>query len=478
MRRSWEGIWLVARREFQDQFRDWRIVVPMFLMVSIFPFVADNTTRQAVNFMNRFGGDLILDRLVPFAILVIGFFPLSFTLLVALESFVGEKERGTIEPLLSSPLNDTHMYLGKLLVGVATPLLFSYGSILLYLLLLTRRSVEFPSAYMMTLILLLTFAHAVLMVSAAIVISVQATTIRAANLMASFVVVPVAFLLQGETLLIFWGNEDVLFMAVLGLTILSGLLIRLGLAHFKREYLLGREIDTLNFKSMWQAFTNRISGNATSIIDWYLTEMPATLKHLRQPLLIVTGIAILTIVASYAWVVINVPKFIDITPNRVQEIQSYIRNNLGSLDVLGENVPAPWIFLSNVRAMVGFLVAGLVSFSTLGLALFIFNMSLIGGVLGAASLINFSPLAVFSVAILPHGLFELTAVFIATAAVLKTGAVLVTPQPDKSLGEVFLLSLADWFRVFIGLVVPLLAIASVIEVYVTPQLIKLAFPYL
>jgi len=478
MQRNWQGIWLVARREFQDQFRDWRIVIPMLLMVSIFPFVADNTTRQAVNFMNRFGGDIILDRLIPFAILVIGFFPLSFTLLVALEAFVGEKERGTIEPLLSSPLEDSHLYLGKLLVGVATPLLFSYGSIVLYLLLLMRRPVEFPSAYMMTLILLLTFAHAVLMVSAAIVISVQATTIRAANLMASFVVVPVAFLLQGETLLIFWGNEDVLFMAVLGLTILSALLIRLGLAHFKREYLLGREIDSLNVKSMWQRFLNRVSGNATSISDWYRTELPVTLRQLRQPLLIVIGIALITVITSYAWVVLNVPKFIDITPNRVNEVQSYVRNNLGNLDVLDENAPAPWIFLSNVRSMVGFLFAGLISFSTLGLALFIFNMSLIGAVLGGASLIHFSPLAVFAAAILPHGIFELTAVFIATAAVLRTGAVLVTPQPDKSLGEVFLLSLADWFRVFIGLVVPLLAIAAVIEVYVTPQIIKLAFPYL
>jgi len=345
-------------------------------------------------------------------------------------------------------------------------------------LLLMRRPVEFPSAYMMTLILLLTFAHAVLMVSAAIVISVQATTIRAANLMASFVVVPVAFLLQGETLLIFWGNEDVLFMAVLGLTILSGLLIRLGLAHFKREYLLGREIDTLNLKSMWQTFLDRVSGNASSIFEWYRIEIAATLRQLRTPLLVVTGIAVITIVVSYAWVVLNVPKFIDITPNRVQEVQSYVRNNLGNLDVLDENVPAPWIFASNVRSMVGFLFAGLISFSTLGLALFIFNMSLIGGVLGAASLINYSPLAVFGVAILPHGIFELTAVFLATAAVLKVGAVLVTPQPDKSLGEVFLLALADWFRVFIGLVVPLLAIAAVIEVYVTPQIIKLAFPYL
>ena len=478
MRRNWNAIWMVAQREFQDQFRDWRIIVPMFIMVALFPFVADNSTRQAINFMNRFGGDLILDRIIPFVVLVIGFFPLSFTLIVALESFVGEKERGTIEPLLSSPLDDRHLYLGKLLVGVSTPLLFSYGSIGLYLLLLSRRDVEFPNAYMMTLILSLTFAHAVLMVSSAIVISVQATTIRAANLLASFVVVPVAFLLQGETVLIFWGDEGVLFYAVVGLTILSGLLIRLGLSHFKREYLLGREIDTLNFKSISRTFLARVTGNAKSVFEWYHTEIPLTLRQLRQPLLIVIGVALITIIFSYAWVVINTPKYIEITPVRVREAQQYIAKNLNNIDVLSANVPVPWLFLSNVRATVLFLFAGLISFATLGVALFMVNMALIGGVLGAASLIHFSPFLVFAVAILPHGLFELTAVTIATAAVLKVGAVLVTPQPDKSMGEIFLLSLADWFKVFIGLVVPLLAIAAVIEVYVTPAIIKMAFPYL
>jgi uncharacterized membrane protein SpoIIM required for sporulation/ABC-type transport system involved in multi-copper enzyme maturation permease subunit len=478
MRRNWNAIWMVAQREFQDQFRDWRIIVPMFIMVALFPFVADNTTRQAVNFMNRFGGDLILDRIIPFAILVIGFFPLSFTLIVALESFVGEKERGTIEPLLSSPLDDRHLYLGKLLVGVTTPLLFSYGSIGLYLLLLSRRPVEFPSAYMMTLIILLTFAHAVLMVSAAIVISVQATTIRAANLLASFVVVPVAFLLQGETVMIFWGDEGVLFYAVAGLTILSGLLIRLGLSHFKREYLLGREIDTLNFKSMGRMFLARVTGNAKSIFEWYRVEIPVTLRQLRQPTLIVISVAVLTIAAVYMWVVIYVPTYIEITPERIQDAQKYLSANIGNLDFLSENIPAPWLFFSNVRAMVLFLFAGLMSFATLGVTLFMVNMALIGAVLGGASLIGFSPALVFVSAVLPHGIFELTAVILATAAVLKVGAMLVTPQPDKSMGEIFLLSLADWFRVFIGLVVPLLAIAAVIEVYVTPLIIKMAFPYL
>ena len=91
MRRNFDAIWMVARREFIDQFRDWRIVVPMVLMVSLFPFIADDTTRQAVSFMNRFGGELILDNLIPFVVLIIGFFPLSFTLVVALGIICGGK---------------------------------------------------------------------------------------------------------------------------------------------------------------------------------------------------------------------------------------------------------------------------------------------------------------------------------------------------------------------------------------------------
>jgi uncharacterized membrane protein SpoIIM required for sporulation/ABC-type transport system involved in multi-copper enzyme maturation permease subunit len=478
MRRNFSTIWMVAQREFIDQFRDWRIVVPMFMLVTLFPFIADDTTRQAVNFMNRFGGSIILDHLIPFVVLVIGFFPLSFTLVVALESFVGEKERGTIEPLLSSPIEDRHMYLGKLLVGITTPLVFSYASIGIYLILVSHRNVAFPSAYMLILIILLTFAHAVLMVSSAIVISVQATTIRAANLLASFVVVPVAFLLQGETVLIFWGNEDVLWFAIIGVTLLASLLVRLGISHFRREYLLGREIDTINFKWVGQTFRNRFKGQATSVTEWYRSELPITLRQLRQPLMIVFGLGVIAGIASYMWVVINVPAYINLTPERIVDFRTFIADNLTNLDALGERLPAPVLFLHNARTTLAFLLLGLVSFGTLGLTLFVGNIALVGGVLGAAHLVGYSPLLAFVAGILPHGLFELSAIFLATAAMLKVAAQLVTPQPDKSLGETLLISLADWFRIFVGIVLPLLAIAAVIEIYLTPLFIKLAFPYL
>jgi uncharacterized membrane protein SpoIIM required for sporulation len=368
--------------------------------------------------------------------------------------------------------------LGKLLVGITTPLVFSYASIGIYLILVSRRNVEFPSAYMLALIFLLTFAHAVLMVSSAIVISVQATTIRAANLLASFVVVPVAFLLQGETVLIFWGNEDVLWYAIIGVTLLAVLLVRLGISHFRREYLLGREIDSINFRWIGRTFRNRFQGQARSIVEWYRTELPITLRQLRQPLMIVIGLGIIAGIVSYLWVVKNVPAYIDLTPERVDQFKTFIADNLTNLDSLGERLPAPVLFYHNARTTVAFLLLGLVSFGTLGLTLFIGNIALVGGVLGAAHLVGYSPLLAFVSGILPHGIFELSAIFLATAATLKVAAELVTPQSDKSLGETLLLSLADWFRIFVGIVLPFLAIAAMIEIYITPLLIKLTFPYL
>ncbi len=225
-------------------------------------------------------------------------------------------------------------------------------------------------------------------------------------------------------------------------------------------------------------FVNRFSGDAKSVADWYRREIPLTLNQLRRPFAIVLALAVITLIASYAWVTVYVPAHIDLTPERVDRVRAFVSENLSNLNVLSRHLSAPVLFFHNLRTMVVFLLAGLISFGTLGLTLFMVNVALIGGVMGGASLLGYSPLLLFVVGVLPHGLFELTAVFLATAAVLKVGALLVTPQPDKSLGEVLLLSLADWFRVFLGLVVPLLAIAAVIEIYFTPVLLKLAFPYL
>src|SRR5512140_292110 len=149
-------IWLVAQRELRDQLRDWRILFPLAVLTGSFPLLMDAVAREAVRFFARYGTTLIAERLVPFSVLIIGFFPITISLVVALESFVGEKERGTIEPLLSAPLKNAHLYFGKLLIGVLTPLTASYLSIAIYLFMVSRHTLNMPSFGTLVLLLTLT----------------------------------------------------------------------------------------------------------------------------------------------------------------------------------------------------------------------------------------------------------------------------------------------------------------------------------
>ncbi|MFN2199516.1 MAG: ABC transporter permease, partial [Anaerolineales bacterium] len=237
---------IITRREVRDQFRDWRIIVPIVGLTIFFPALMNFTAAQAINFVQQYGADLVGERLIPFLLMVVGFFPTSIALVIALESFVGEKERRSIEPLLSSPLSDGQLYVGKLLASMVPPLVAAYLGIMVYLVGLNRQIGYQPEPVLLIQILLLTTVHAVVMVSGAVVISTQTTSARAANLLASFVIIPMALLIQAESMIMFWGRYVVLWLMIVAMMTIAALLIRTGVAHFNREELLGRELDTLN----------------------------------------------------------------------------------------------------------------------------------------------------------------------------------------------------------------------------------------
>ncbi|MEW6029950.1 MAG: stage II sporulation protein M [Chloroflexota bacterium] len=472
MRHDFSLVWLISRRELRDQLRDWRVLFPLIVLTLIFPFLMNEVARQAVEYANQYGGNLIIDRLVPFSILIIGFFPITVSLVVALESFVGEKERGTIEPLLSTPLYDYQLYFGKLIVGIITPLVASFAAIGLYLIIVSRQDIAMPDPAVMAQLILLTISHAVLMVSAAIVFSVQSTSVKAANLLASFIVIPVAILMQGETVLLFWGNNQVLWLAVVAVLILAGLLIRVGLAHFQREYLLGREIDMLNLRWMARSFWQAFKGDAHSLGGWYRHSVGGTVRKMSPSILVLAALAVASFFWGLEWTNRNVGEVLaKASPEQVADI----REEIGETITLGEfnlNISAPALFLHNLRAVLTIGLLGLFSFSVLGMIAYLINIGVVGALLGLFDLMGQSPWLMLVAGILPHGVFEIPALVLSSAAVLQLGVVLVAPQMGKTIGEVLIEAVAHWARVIVGLVVPLLAVAAVIEVYVTPHLLE------
>jgi uncharacterized membrane protein SpoIIM required for sporulation/ABC-type transport system involved in multi-copper enzyme maturation permease subunit len=490
--------WLVARRELVDQMRDWRILVPMIILILFFPYLMNFAAFQSVAFVNQYGADMVAERIVPFFLMVVGFFPVTVSLIVALEAFVGEKERGTIEPMLSSPLADWHMYVGKLIAGSLVPLAASYISMGLYLVGLIFQSMPFPPLDVLVQMLLLTAVQAVLMVSAAIVISTQATSVRAANLLASFIVIPVGLLIQGESALIFWGTNEILWLAIWGVMLVTVLLVRLGLAHFQREALIGREIDMLNLRwmaaSFWEAFsgTNQaplalrwlfsrqvrqensaaraVGADLRGIAAWYGGQVFPLLKRMRIATTVTLVVGALAIGAAFLYVSSNLQST-SLSAEKTQEITLQIRGLLLDEEQSSLNISSSWLFFNNLRAELMILLLGMVSFGVGGIMVYGLNFALVGGVLGAVEMVGLSALDVLLVGILPHGIFELPSIILVSAASLYMGVRTVTPNPSESIGQVFIQTLADWMKIAIGLAFPLLLIAALVEANITPILL-------
>ncbi len=71
--------------------------------------------------------------------------------------------------------------------------------------------------------------------------------------------------------------------------------------------------------------------------------------------------------------------------------------------------------------------------------------------------------------VLPHATLEIPAALLAGAAVLRLGLAAVSLPQGTSLGESWLKALAEWARIGLGLVLPLLIGAAMLEVFVTPR---------
>jgi uncharacterized membrane protein SpoIIM required for sporulation len=461
--------WLVAWRELRDQLRDWRIIFPMIVLTLILPFLADLGAQAAINFTTKYGTPLIAERLVPFLLMVVGYFPITISLVIALESFVGEKERGTIEPLLSSPLKDWQLFMGKLLAGTIAPLFTAYLGITVYLIGLHFQRIPFPDATRMAQTLILTAVQAFLMVTGAILISTQATSVRASNLMASFIVIPMALLIQGESVMLFWGNDKALWLAVAGVIVLAVLLTRVGIAHFQREALLGREIDVLNLRWIGQTFWRAFKGNAGSFQVWFRSEVLGTVRKQAQSLWMTIGLGAAASVGGYIWVSMNTEKVVGAF--RSGAMAGILSSGTG-VPLANIGISFPMIWGHNLRAVVVILLLGLFSFGVLGTLIFLLNTGVIGVVVALTGAMGASPLKMVVFGILPHGIFEIPALILSSAAVLYIGIALVTPRSQRTLGEVLIEAIADWTKIGLGLVLPLLTIAAMVETWVTPVLLS------
>ncbi len=462
---------IVLRREVRDQFRDWRIIAPIVILTLVFPGLMNFTAGQAMQFVKQYGANLIGERFIPFLLMIVGFFPITVSLVIALESFAGESERRSIEPLLSSPIEDWQLYLGKLLASLIPPVVGAYLGIITYLVGVFFNVGWTPEPAFLLQIIMLTTVQALVMVSGAVVVSTQTTSVRAANLLSSFIVIPMALLIQGESVVMFWANFDVLWWIIFGQMVIAVLLIRAGIAHFNREDLLGREIDVINIRHSLQIFRSAFTGQAHSLREW-LHEVNGTLKKLAIPIatmcaLLVSGLFI----GMYVARVIGIPTSL-LNLNNLQSMNNGLVSGLRGMGFISL-AEAGYIVFHNLRVVAIATVLGVISFGVIGALIMMLPTVLFGFFAQIASTSSLSPLTFLLAFAFPHGLFEFPAMILSGAIILRLGATLVTRTPGQSIGEAFIRAFADWARIFLVLIVPLFIAAALVETFITPYTIGL-----
>lgn len=479
---SFGAVRIIARREIRETMTDWRILMPIFILTFILPQLLLGAIGVAINYI----GDInTVIRLVPFGMLLVGFIPASFSLITALESFVGERERNSLESLLSMPISDASLYMGKLIAALLPPLFSSLLAMCVYAFSLRLQAPELfargllPEYFAGVLLLILT--KAIVMVAGAVIISSHTTSIRAANLLASFVLLPTAALVQMEALLMIARRWEVLWLVVILLVVISIALIRTGLGAFNREEILSREHEQLQLKKTWQDFRRflaeyhpagivpgQYTGRAFSARRFYGEELPQLLREYRLPLAVALLAAVSGLLlggyVGHSYYVPAVERLLD-GVGRAPE-----GGPLLALFIFANNIRVA--ILSNLFSLFSFgsfaFLVPAVAFAQIGFV----TTELVGRGGSWLSLGPQSPLQFLLGYVLPHGIIELPTAILSAALGLRIGAALLSPPPGFTVGQNILWALAQFFKMWALVLVPLFLLGSLIEGLISPLIIR------
>jgi uncharacterized membrane protein SpoIIM required for sporulation/ABC-type Na+ efflux pump permease subunit len=467
----------IARREVTDTVTDWRILTPIAVLTLLVPVMAVGGVLFAYhNLANPIG----VVRLMPFILLLVGFLPASFSLIVALEVFVGEKERGSLESLFSMPISDGQLYRGKLLAAFLPPV----GAGLVALLLFYAGLAIFGNAALLAPITLQVFGEmifvstmqALAMVAGAVVISSHTSSVRVANLLASFILLPITILIQIEAVLIIGQRYDVTRIIGLMMLMLAVVLTRSGMGSFNRESILSREHLSLNWGAIAAAFGAffreiRPAGAdpdqlapTFSLRRFYRQELPVVWREIRLALLLVAVAMLAAVLVG----TIFVP-----TSDRDRDLMSYLvpTTNIGQINELPTFLTifarnSAKIFLNGIFAVFTF------GLTTLLVPLIAFFSVSYGATWAADHALSGGALGFVLAYALPHGLIELPTAMLAAALGLRIAVSFVKVPPAYSVGRHLLWALAVYVKMFVFVIMPLLLLASIIEVTITPMVFR------
>lgn len=195
-----------------------------------------------------------LDPLQTWIVLMMGYLfapmflilPLMLASIVGAESFVGEKERKTIEALLYTPASDGELFVGKTIAAVAPAITLGWGCFLAYAVVVNAAAwpvmgrIWFPTAPWWPLMLWVAPAVAVMSLALTVLISTRVNTFMEAYQLSATLVLLVLALVVGQATGALYLSVGVTLLIGLAFWAVAALLIWISVRTFSRSALLAR----------------------------------------------------------------------------------------------------------------------------------------------------------------------------------------------------------------------------------------------
>jgi len=172
--------------------------------------------------------------------------PLMFSSIIGADSFVGERERKTMEALLYTPTSDGTLFMGKIIASVVPAILLSWLSYVIYIVVVNATSwplfghIWFPLPAWWPLMLWLTPAISLLGMSATVLISSRVKTFMEAYQLTGSLVVLVLALMVGQISGVLYLGVFSTFAIGTLVWIVDAVLIYISVGTFNRTSLIAK----------------------------------------------------------------------------------------------------------------------------------------------------------------------------------------------------------------------------------------------
>lgn len=265
---------LIFRKDWLEVKRNWQVIVPIVLIPLMFsvllptliialPSLATAPDSSSSNMQSMIENlpvnvrDEVLgmtDQQILVYIMSVYFFapffliiPLTTSSVIASDSLAGEKERKTIEALLATPISDSELFLGKVLVSFIPTMIVSVSSFAVYSVIVDVASFSLfngrlllPNVSWLMLISCLSPTLSLVSIGLAVIVSTKVKGFKEAQQINGLLLIPVLALLFGQISgAVIVGPQMILALTVI-LALADIIVFHVGTNRFNREEILSK----------------------------------------------------------------------------------------------------------------------------------------------------------------------------------------------------------------------------------------------